>query len=95
MELSWLYAWATFSLTFIPNRPFPLPEAIGTFVLAAALTFLSLGRGLRVVQILGLQVLGLLISASRVIYLYTDRSHPYFSREWIWDFFNKHLAVPF
>jgi len=89
MELSWLYAWATFSLTFIPNRPFPLPEAIGTFVLAAALTFLSLGRGLRVVQILGLQVLGLLISASRIIYLYTDRSHPYFSREWIWDFFNK------
>jgi hypothetical protein len=89
MELSWLYAWATFSLTFIPNRPFPLPEAIGTFVLAATLTFLSIGRGLRVFQVLGLQLLGLLLAGSRIIYLYTDTSHPYFSREWIWDFFNK------
>ena len=89
MELSWLYAWATFSLTFIPNRPFPLPEAIGTFVLAATLTFLSIGRGLRVFQILGLQLLGLLLAGSRIIYLYTDRSHSYFSRDWVLDFFNK------
>ena len=89
MELSWLYAWATFSLTFVPNRPFPLPEAIGTFVLAATLTFLSIGRGLRVFQILGLQLLGLLLAGSRIIYLYTDRSHPYFSRDWVLDFFNK------
>ena len=58
MELTWLYAWATFSLTFVPNRPFPLPEAIGTFVLAATLTFLSIGRGLRVFQILGLPTRG-------------------------------------
>ena len=89
MELSWLYAWATFSLSFIPNRPFPMPEAIGTFVLAAALTFLSLGRGLRVIQILGLQMFGLLLSLSRILYLYTDRSHPYLSRDWVLDFFNK------
>ena len=89
MELSWLYAWATFSLAFVPNRPFPLPEAIATFVLAATLTFLSIGRGLRVFQILGLQLLGLLLAGSRIIYLYTDRSHSYFSRDWVLDFFNK------
>jgi hypothetical protein len=89
MELSWLYAWATFSLTFIPHRPFPLPEAIGTFVMAAVLTFLSLGRGLRVIQILGLQIMGLLLTVSRIIYLYTETSYPYLSRDWVLSFFNK------
>ncbi len=89
MELTWLYAWATFSLTFVPNRPFPLPEAIATFVLAATLTYLSIGRGLRVFQVLGLQLLGLLLTGSRIIYLYTDRTHPYFSRDWVLVFFNK------
>ena len=42
MELSWIYAWAAFSLIFVPNRPFPLPEAIGTFGLAAILTLWSM-----------------------------------------------------
>ena len=89
MELSWLYAWATFSLTFVPNRLFPLPEAIGTFFLAAILTFFSLGRGLRVIQILALQVPGFLLAASRLVYHFTDRSHPYFSQDWLREFFNK------
>ena len=87
MELSWLYAWATFSLTFVPNRLFPLPEAIGTFFLAAIVTFFSLGRGLRVIGVLGLQVAGFLIAASRIVYPFTDRTHPYFGRTWIVDFF--------
>lgn len=89
MELSWIYAWATFSLIFVPNQPFPLPEAIGTFGLAAILTLLSLGRGLRVIQVLVVQLLGLCVAASRIIYLYTDRSHPYFSRDWVLAFFNR------
>ena len=88
MELSWLYAWATFSLTFVPDRLFPLPEAIGTFLLAAILTFFSFGRGLRVIGILCLQLPGFLIAASRMLYLFTDRSLPYFDRTWIVEFFS-------
>jgi hypothetical protein len=88
MELSWLYAWATFSLTYVPERLFPLPEAIGTFFLAAILTGFSFGRGLRVIGVLGLQIPGFLIAASRVVYLFTDRSQPYFDRAWIVEFFN-------
>ena len=89
MELSWLYAWATFSLAFVPDRLFPLPEAIGTFFLAAILTTLSFGRGLRVIIVLGLQVPGFLIAASRIVYHFTDRSYPYLDRAWIVDFFGK------
>jgi len=40
MELSWRFAWATFFTTSILHHPFPFPEAVGTFVLAAALTSL-------------------------------------------------------
>jgi hypothetical protein len=89
MELSWLYAWATFSLTFVPDRLFPLPEAIGTFLLATILTFFSFGRGLRVIGVLGLQLPGFLIAASRMLYLFTDRSHSYFNQAWLLTFFSK------
>jgi len=89
MELTWIYAWATFSLTFMPNRLFPLPEAIGTFFLAAILTYFSLGRGLRVISILGLQVPGFLLAASRIVYFFTDKSYPYFDQTWILNFFNQ------
>ena len=45
MELSWRYAWATFLMTSIVHRPFPLPEAIGTFFLAATLSLVVRGIG--------------------------------------------------
>ena len=38
MELSWRYAWASFLMICIAHQPFPLPEAIATFLLAAALS---------------------------------------------------------
>jgi hypothetical protein len=36
MELSWLYAWATFLAMLTFHQPFPFKEAIGPFVLASA-----------------------------------------------------------
>ena len=58
MELTWLYAWATFLMISMVHQPYPLPEAIGTFILGAALTLAVQGTGLRVISVLGLQVLG-------------------------------------
>ena len=69
LELSWLYAWTTFIMISILHRSFPLPEAIGTFALAAVLTMIIRGRGWRVFWVLGLQVFGLLLAASRIVYL--------------------------
>ena len=85
MELAWLYAWATFILTSSVHRPFPLPETIGTFALAAVFTAAAQGRGWRVIQIIGLQVLGFSLAASRIIYVFNYRSEPFFNKEWVID----------
>ena len=83
MELSWLYALATFLMTAIVKKPFPLPEAIGTFILAAALSRLVRGVGLRVISILGFQIMGFLLAASRIVYTFNYRAYPYFDNGWL------------
>jgi hypothetical protein len=86
MELSWLYAWATFLMTSIVHRPFPLPEAIGTSLVAAALTLVLGGMGLRVVWVLALQILGFLLAASRIVYAFYFPAYPYFATGWLAEF---------
>ena len=83
MELSWLYAWATFITALILHLPFPLPEAIGTFVLAAILTLVVQGRGWRVILILALQVFGFLLAVSRIVHVFFYNSHPFFGQWWL------------
>lgn len=86
MELCWLYACATFLMTAIAKRPFPLPEAIGTFILAAALDRVVRGVGLRVISLLGLQIMGFLLAASRLVYTLYYQAYPYFGHGWIAEF---------
>ena len=89
MELSWLYAWATFIIASILHRPFPLPEAIGTFALAALLTLVVQGSGWRVILILGLQVFGLLLAISRIVHVLFYGSHPFFDQWWLLTCFKQ------
>jgi len=89
MELSWLYAWATFITASILHRPFPLPEAIGTFALAAVLTLVARGSGWRVILILGLQVFGFLLAASRIVHVFFYGSLPFFGQWWLLECFRQ------
>ena len=89
MELAWLYAWAAFIMTCSVHRPFPLPEAMGTFALAAVLTAAAHGRGWRVIQIIGLQVLGFGLASLRIIYVFNYQSEPFLNSEWVIDVFNR------
>jgi hypothetical protein len=89
MELSWLYAWATFIMTSILHRPFPLPEAIGTFALAALLTIVVRGRGWWVILILGLQVFGLLLTTSRILHVFFYGFRPFFGQWWLLECFRQ------
>ena len=86
MEVSWLYAWATFLFIAIFNRPFPLPEAAGAFALAAALTFFSRGRGWLVIQTLGLQVLGFVLAGLRILYVFHHPPAPFLGFSWLIPF---------
>ena len=85
MELAWLYAWAAFITACSVHRPFPLPEAIGTFAMAAVFTAATQGRGWRVIQIIGLQVLGFVLASLRIIYVFNYRLEPFLNNEWIVD----------
>ena len=89
MELSWLYAWATFIMASILHRPFPLPEAIGTFALATVLTLVVRGRGWRVILILGLQVFGFLLATSRIVHVFFYGPHPFLSQLWLLECFRQ------
>ncbi len=89
MELSWLYAWATFIMASMLHRPFPLPEAIGTFALATVLTLVVRGRGWRVILILGLQVFGFLLATTRIVHVFFYGSHPFFGQWWLLECFRQ------
>jgi hypothetical protein len=89
MELTWLYAWAAFVMTCSVHRPFPLPEAMGTFALAAIFTAASRGRGWRVIQILGLQLLGFVLASLRIIYVFNYPSEAFLNSGWVIDVFNR------
>jgi hypothetical protein len=89
MELTWLYAWATFLMISIVHQPYPLPEAMGTFILGAALTLGVRGMGLRVIWVLGLQVVGFLLASSRIVYVLNYRVYPYLDHAWLAAFFAR------
>jgi len=89
MELSWLYAWATFLTTSILNQSFPFSEAIVAFVLAAALTLLVKGKGWRILYILGMQVFAWVVAALRIVYVFNSRSYSFLNQAWLIEFFNK------
>ena len=74
MELSYLYACATFLTTSLFHHPFPFPEAVGTFALAAILTLLSEGRGWRVIYGLAFQALGFVPALLRMVHIFNSWS---------------------
>jgi hypothetical protein len=89
MALIWRYAWANFITLALSHRPFPLPEAIGTFGLASLVTFTPLGRGWRIIWILCLQVFGFVLASMRTVYACFDWSYPFLNPQWIVEFVTR------
>ncbi len=83
MALVWRYAWANFVTVAAFQRPFPLFEAMAAFGLAAVLTFVSLGKGWRIIQVLGLQLTGFLLAFLRIVYVFHEWSHPFIGTDWL------------
>ncbi len=89
MELSWLYAWANFLTISLLKRPFPLFDAVTAFALGAGITSLSMGRGWRVILVLGLQALGLAFVLARTVYVFDYGADSFLSQGWLVDFFRR------
>ena len=83
MALVWRYAWANFVTMAAFQRPFPLFEAMAAFGLAVVLTFVSLGKGWRIIQVLGLQLTGFLLAFLRIVYVFNEWSHPFIGTDWL------------
>ena len=88
MELSWLYAWATFLTMTTLHQSFPFKEAISAFILATIFTLLSKGKGWRIVYILGLQGFGFILTALRIVYAFDSRSYSFWDHTWLVQFFS-------
>ncbi len=87
MELSWFFAWAMFSAIATMGRPFPFLDAIAVFAVAAMLTRVSMGKGWRIAQVLGLQAFGLVGAASTIIHGLYYGSYPLLTLGWLTLFF--------
>jgi hypothetical protein len=90
MALIWRYAWANLITLATLHRPFPLPEAVMTFALAAIAAFISLSRGWRVIVVLTVQGVGLVFAAARVLYVFSNTAYHYWDRHW----FSTFIAQP-
>jgi len=86
MEISWTYAWATYLTLAFLHRLFPLPDALATFALAAVLTHFSRGKGWRVIEVVGIQILGFVLAGLRIIYVFEYPSHSFLSSSWVIEF---------
>jgi Domain of unknown function (DUF4129) len=89
MELCWIYAWTAFLTGAFFNRPFPLPEVMILFCLAAALTVVSKGRGWRVMTLLTIHAGGLLLGALQPLHHFFSGSRPFFQLQWLKDLFGS------
>ena len=87
MELSWFFAWAMFAAIATMHRPFPFFETIIAFILAGFVTYISMGKGWRIVQILGLQIFGFVCAALMIAHRLYYGSYGLLSHGWLLAFF--------
>lgn len=83
MEICWIYAWLSFSLTAIMGRVISLPAMASVFLLSAILTYISRGRGWRVVTISAIHVAGSASAALFVLHALFYPSYPIAGIAWV------------
>ena len=92
MELSWLYAWADFLLKSAFQRAYPFWGAVLGFGLGMALTFLSRGRGWRIISMIIIQFSGVLFALSWIVHDFYQPLLPFLSQSWITAFLSRTLS---
>jgi hypothetical protein len=83
MELSWFLAWAMFSSLLAMHRPFPFFETVAAFSLACLITRFTTGRGWRVVNVLIVELSGLLLGALLIFHRIYYHSYNLFDADWL------------
>ncbi len=82
-EICWVYAWLSFSMTAIMGRVISLAAMTSVFLLSAILTYLSRGRGWRVITMIGIHMVGFVCAALFVLHALFYPSYPIIEIAWI------------
>jgi hypothetical protein len=88
IDFAWLYAWAAFSMIPLGRGGLPFLDAAAIFAIAAALTRVHAGRGLKIIVVGLLQGTGLAATALRTIYIMGDRTISFLDSQWLTGFFS-------
>jgi hypothetical protein len=90
MELSWLCATAAFFMAMVESPPFPFPQAMAAFCLAAVLTLMTRGLGWRVIHTLVLHLAGLTATTLHTLYVFFGpRAAPFLEKAWLLEIFGE------
>jgi hypothetical protein len=89
VEMCWVYAWASFSMNAIMNRPYSFRGAVSVFLFAAILTGISTGRGWRIVQVGALHALGFGCTALTVLHGACYSGYQILDTAWITELFGS------
>jgi hypothetical protein len=83
MEICWIYACTSFSMNVIMGRAVSFPATVGIIAFSAIISHFSRGRGWRVVNLIGIHLLGYVCAVLLVLYSFYYTSYPYLEKAWI------------
>lgn len=87
MEVCWIYAWVSFTMTAIMGQTISFPELMAIFTFGAILTHASGRRGLRVIILIGIHILGFSLAALHILHGLFYPSYPLLEVFWLNLFF--------
>jgi len=83
MEICWVYAWISFSMKAIMGHSISLPAMAAIFTFAGILTYVSSGRGWRIVTLIVMHILAYSFASLIVLHGLFYPSHPVAGTAWI------------
>ena len=89
MELSWLYAWFNYLCLCLLGQNGPVVPMSFCFIIGAAVTGLIRGRGLRMITLFGIELLGLLLALFLLLGYFHASGYPLFHFGWILSLFSS------
>ena len=94
MDLSWLYAWAAFSVMSLGGAPLPLVQVIALFIFGAAVSRLAHGKGFRVITVGLAHVLGVCGALFSTLHFVSGSRRAIIDPAWAPEFFTaSHTAA--
>lgn len=87
VDFSWLYAWASFSVLSLGYLPLPLVRSIALFICGMAVIRIVHGRGLRIITVGFVQLLGICAALLSTLHFMSGSHRTIIDLAWLPEFF--------